>query len=550
MAIRKIQLRIAKAAKAGRWKKMKTLQRLLARSFYAKLTATKRVCGNQGGKTPGVDGVVLKTAEQKMVMVSDLKLMGYRPLPLRRVFIPKANGKKRPLGIPTVKDRIMQAIHLLTVEPVAETTADKNSYGFRPYRSCKDAAEQIFKCLSKKTSPRWVLEADIKGCFDNISHEFLLKNVPMNKNILHEWLKAGYVWKKRLFQTNAGTPQGGIISPVLSNCALDGMEAVLHTSFPSTNKYRPKVNLIRYADDFIVTGDSLQTLEKAKEVIEAFLATRGLTLSTEKTKYTHVRDGFDFLGWHFRKYGVNEKREKLIIQPAKKNVKSILDRIGKIIDKALGWKQEAMIEKLNPMIRGWTEYHRNQCSKTTFSEVDKAIWTKLWAWATRRHPNKSAKWVKNRYWKRIGNRNWVFSCEYKDPKGKIKTRTLRKAPDVKIIRHVKIRSDMNPFVQENEEYFEKRSFTQLNSNVMTMKEISLIRRQEGKCALCKKSFVGDHDDFSKNNWETHHIQWKLHGGSDNIGNLALLHPDCHRIVHGSGDQWLPLALRGDQRIEA
>lgn len=548
--IRKIQLRIAKAAKAGNWKRVKALQRLLARSFYAKLAATKRVSGNQGGKTPGVDGIVLNTAEEKMALITDLKLTGYRPLPLRRVYIPKANGKKRPLGIPTVRDRIHQAIHLLTVEPVSETIADKNSFGFRPYRSCKDAAAQLFICLAKRQSPRWVLEADITGCFDNISHEWLLKHVPMNKNALREWLKAGYVWKKKLFPTESGTPQGGIISPVLSNFALDGMEEILHANFYRRRHHHPKVNLIRYADDFIVTGESPETLEKVKSILTTFLDGRGLTLSPEKTKITCIKDGFDFLGWNFRKYGVNEKREKLIIQPAEKNVKSILNRIGKVIDAGLGWKQEALIQKLNPMIRGWTEYHRNQCSKTTFSEVDHAIWIKLWAWARKRHPNKTAQWTKQRYWKKHGNRDWIFACEHKDDHGKQKTSILRVASNVKIIRHVKIRADMNPFVRESEEYFEKRAFVLLRSNNMTTKEISLMRRQEAKCALCRKSFVSEHEHLSAHNWETHHIQWKIHGGSDNMENLALLHPDCHRMVHGSHNRVLPLALRGDQRKEA
>jgi RNA-directed DNA polymerase len=385
--VRRLQMRIAKATREKRWGKVKTLQWLLTHSFYGKVIAVKRVTENRGKRTAGVDGETWSTPESKAKAVKSLKRHGYQPSPLRRVFIPKANGKTRPLGIPTMRDRAMQALHLLSLVPVAETTADPNSYGFRPDRASHDAAEQCFNALCRRVGAQWVLDADISGCFDNIGHNWLLANIPMDKVVLRKWLKSGFVWKGQMFSTDAGTPQGGIISPTLANMTLDGMEHVLRQRFGARNSRQAKkhrVHLIRYADDFVVTGASTDVLEEAKTLIEEFLKVRGLSLSPEKTKIAHIDDGFDFLGWNVRKYD-----GKLLIKPANKNVQAFLRKIRKVFKASKAAKQEDMIAMLNPIIRGWTNYHQNQVSKSTFQKVDNCIWQQLWKWACRRHRRKS-----------------------------------------------------------------------------------------------------------------------------------------------------------------
>ena len=271
---------------------MKALQRLLTRSFSGKALAVKRVTTNRGKHTPGIDGEVWNTSTKKSQGIKNLKQKGYRTKPLRRIYIPKANGRKRPLGIPTMTDRAMQALHLMSLSPIAETTGDLHSYGFRTYRSAADAMEQIFNVLANRYSPQWILEGDIRKCFDEIAHKWLLSTIPMEKTILRKWLKSGFMERKTLYPTHTGTPQGGIASPVLANMALDGLEEVIAQTFGKIGSQKRKkfgVNLVRYADDFIVTGKSKDILEiQVKPLIANFLSERGLTLSKEKTSITHM----------------------------------------------------------------------------------------------------------------------------------------------------------------------------------------------------------------------------------------------------------------------
>lgn len=440
----RIQTRIVKYLKQGKLWLVKKLQRLLRHSYHVILLAIKRVTSNKGKNTAGIDGKVIRTPEQKIrtaQLIRQRKV--HRPLPLRRILIPKKNGKMRPLGIPTMRDRITQAIHLIALAPVAEYTADKNSYGFRSKRSTADAIQNCYRMLCRKTCAKWILEGDIKGCFDNISHRWLIDNIPTDKRMLERWLKSGFIYKKKLFDTEAGTPQGGIISPVIANMTLDGLEEILKQKFK-----RCKVNYTRYADDFVITGATKELLEnEVKPVVVRFLAERGLVLSEEKTVITQIDDGFDFLGFNTRSY-----KGKVLTKPSKASIASILKKIKTIIRNNKQTKQENLIKLLNPIIRGWGNYYSHVVSKKVFSRIDHEIMLMLGRWAKRRHSKKSWRWVLTKYFCCIGNRNWVFKS------GEVELIEMAKIP---IVRHIKIRKDANPYDTDYREYFRKRSYYHL-----------------------------------------------------------------------------------------
>jgi RNA-directed DNA polymerase len=469
--VRRLQARIVKATQEKRWGKVKALQRLLTCSFCGKALAVKRVTDNQGKRTSGVDGAIWRTPASKHKAIGTLRRRGYQPQPLRRVHIPKANGKLRPLGIPTMKDRAMQAVYLLALAPVAETLADSQSYGFRPGRSTADAIGQCFQTLSRKNCAAWVLEGDIRGCFDNISHEWMLQHIPTDKVVLRKWLKAGFVENRTLYPTEAGTPQGGIISPTLANLTLDGLERLLKENFRAKklngHTHFPKVNLVRYADDFIITGATKEALEnEVKPLVEQFLRDRGLQLSPEKTCVTHIQQGFDFLGQTLRKFG-----DKLLIQPSKKNTHTFLAEVRRRIRQNCGNSQANLIRQLNPVIRGWANYHRHIVAKQTYNRVEWALWHSLWRWAKRRHPGKTNRWIHQRYWHPLG-RKTVFAADLGDrtPSGKPFWFRLASPTETRIRRHVKIRAEANPFDPRWGDYFEDRAF---------FKRLGIHRRQAG-----------------------------------------------------------------------
>lgn len=447
--VNRLQSRIAKAACAGRYNLVKILQYLLTRSYHAKLLAVKKVITNKGKRTAGVDGKLWDTAEEKYKGVIALSNKGYQAKPLKRTYIKKTNGKQRPLGIPTMTDRAMQALYALSLDPVAETVLSKPTFGFRKYRSGKDAASYIYNCLSQRTCATWILEGDIKGCFDNISHQWLGDNIPMNKRILKQFLKAGYIYKKDMYPTNEGTPQGGIISPILANLTLNGLTELLTQKYASnergtiSRKYNTnKIHTIVYADDFIITASNEEILHQVKQDIETFLQVRGLELSKEKTIITHINNGFDFLGWTFRKF-----KHKLIITPSKKSVKRLCKNIEETVKINLMQKQEVLIKELNQIIRGWCNYHRNICAKSTFQKIDKVIFESLWRWAKRRHPNKSMAWRKNRYFRKVHTRDWIFES---------KKNRLLFASDTKIVRHILIKFEAHPYLKEFDSYYSMR----------------------------------------------------------------------------------------------
>jgi len=445
--VKRLQFRIAEAVHEGRWNKVMVLQRTLTRSHYARLLAVKRVSSSKGSRTPGIDGVVWNTPKKKWMAAESLVIRGYKAMPLRRVTIPKKNGKKRILGIPTMKDRAMQALFLLALEPVAETAADPNSYGFRPKRGCRDAIGQCHISLSKGYSPRWVLDADIKACFDGIDHDWLMENIPMDKKVLFQWLKCGFMDNKILFPTNAGTPQGGIISPLLANMALDGMEGRVK----QFNKRGMKINFIRYADDFVVTAEHKETLtDIVLPEIKAFLADRGLKISGEKTRIVNIEDGFNFLGQNIRKY----KGNKLIIKPSDESKRIFLNKVKETIAYSGGRSAEFLIKKLNPVIRGWGYYHRYVQSGKCFYDCQYWINGYLRHWAKRGHGNKTMGWLHNYFWGRYGHGR-QFSCLGKAG-GKTVPIRLVYPPDIRLARYIKIRGLANVYSKKDKKYFAMR----------------------------------------------------------------------------------------------
>lgn len=449
--VRRLQVRIAKAAREERWGAVRALQRLLTRSHAAKALAVRRTTTNRGRWTPGVDGVIWSTPQQKGKAVEQLRRRGYRPQPLRRVYIPKRNGKLRPLSIPTMFDRAMQALYKLGLDPVAETRADPNSYGFRKHRGAADAIQQCFKALAKRASARWVLEGDIRACFDGISHDWLLANIPMDRPVLRKWLKAGYVEGSDLYPTQAGTPQGGIISPVLANLTLDGLEAVARGAVPGriAGNRRSKVNVIRYADDFVITGDSRELLaERVQPAVVAFLAERGLELSAEKTRITRIEDGVEFLGQTLRWLG-----RKLLIRPSQGAVRAIRRRLAETLRRYRGSAASAMVQRLNAQLRGWAHYHRHVASADTFVALDGWLFRALRTWAKRRHPNKGPRWLRETYWT-LGDRGW-FAVLVPTKRGYRLHRLLR-TTSISIVRHVKVRGAANPYDPAYDEYFAGR----------------------------------------------------------------------------------------------
>ena len=485
LAIKKLQARIVKAQKEGKHGKVKALQWTLTHSFYAKALAVRRVTSNSGSKTAGVDLVTWKDPETKFQAIGTLKRRGYQPQPLRRIHIKKSNGKLRPLGIPTMRDRAMQALYLMALEPVAETTADTRSYGFRKERCTMDAVQQCHNVLRKGYSPEWILEGDIKGCFDHISHEWLLNNIPMDKVMLRKWLECGFVFNKQLFPTEEVTPQGGIISPTLANMALDGLQKILADKYKRRRikgkAYSPMVNLIRYADDFIITSENRKVLEtEIKPLVAEFLAERGLTLSEEKTMITNINDGFDFLGFNIRKY-----KNQILTKPSKPAQKRFLAKVRTTIKSNKACRQESLIRLLNPMITGWGNYYKHGATRDAFHWADHQIFNALWQWAKRRHSKKGKRWVADKYWHVSKGKGWHFASYFKKPNGKQDSLKLKLLSNIHFVEYTQIKGDANPFDLEYDKYLDQRETKKM---LVTLKGrnslLYLWKKQDRKCPLC------------------------------------------------------------------
>jgi RNA-directed DNA polymerase len=542
----KVQMRIAQAEQDKDFRRVARLTRSLVRSWQAKALAVRKVTQNQGKRTSGIDRVLWDTPTKKWDAIGCLNPWGYKARPLKRVYIPKSNGKERPLGIPTMKDRAMQALYLLALEPTVECASDPNSYGFRKGRSTHDARSQLFVSLSMKASAQWVLDADIKGFFDNINHDWLLNHVHMDKEMLRKWLKSGVVDAGQLQRTDEGTPQGGIISPTLANITLNGLEQGLDNFLRKTLGTKltkqAKVNAIRYADDFVVTGASKELLETVvRPWIVEFLRERGLTLSAEKTRILHIDEGFDFLGWNFRKY-----KGKLLIKPNQKNVKAFYDKVRGIIATSVSVPTETLIKRLNPVLKGWAMYHRGTVAKDIFSKVDHLIYWRLKRWGLRRHPRKTAGWIYRHYWKQCGSRK-QFAGLQDDPFGGSERipLPLYLLTDTKIVRHIKVRGDYNPYHPDWIAYGEKLRVQRMGDTIWSGQRASLWFSQNGRCALCQQEI-----DIADENMDDHHIVYRQLGGSDALSNRMLLHPFCHWRVHALGLKVIkPVPSTGDLNLK-
>jgi RNA-directed DNA polymerase len=527
--VRSLQRRIVQAVQAGVWRKVKRLSYLLVHSFAGRALAIKRVTENTGKKTPGVDGDLWDTPTKKAHAVARIgRWRGYRPAPLKRIYIPKKNGTQRPLSIPTLTDRARQAVYLQALQPIAETTGDHNSYGFRPKRRCADAIDQCFKVLRQKTSATWILEGDIQGFFDNIRLTWLEEHIPMNKRVLSRWLHSGFLDRGTLLPTTAGVPQGGIISPVISNMVLDGLETVVHGG--SWHRRVHNINYVRWADDFIVTATSRQVLEDSVlPRINAFLAERGVRLSPTKTVITPITQGFDFLGQTLRKH--ERPPGKLQITPSQASVRALKARIKALCKQSTGRTPAQLIATLNPVLRGWANYHRHVICGETFATLDNFVWQRLYRWARGRHPNKTGRWIAEHSFPPQAGKSWRFT----DPVSGKEVIRVREA--VKPRRHVKVKGDANPFDPAWAAYFQHRD-RQLTLHASSPGRAYILRQQNGLCPVCRQVIQCEEA------LELHHRDG--HHQDNRSVNLVFLHPNCHRQVHSApgSKTGSPRSLRG------
>ncbi len=522
--VRNLRRRIFRATREGDHRKVRSLQKLMLRSRANAVKSVRQVTQlNKGKLTPGVDKLVVKTTEARSWLIDKvLSHQPWRATPVRRVYIPKANGKLRPLGIPTILDRAMQAVVKNALEPEWEARFEPGSYGFRPGRGCHDAISLIFNIARSSNRRRWVLDADIEGAFDNIGHDTLLKSLHGFPAIelVRQWLKAGYMEKNILNPTDSGTPQGGVISPLLANIAFHGMEAAVGVKRISRGDNVGKRALVRYADDFVVFCETEEDAYAAKDDIQNWLQSRGLRLSEAKTKVTHLAKGFDFLGFNVRLYSTPASSRtgwKLLIKPSKDAVKRFKQRMSQEWRALHGSNAIGVMTRLNPIIRGWTNYYRTVVSKEIFAQLDSWMFGKETRWARKLHPSKPWYWVKRKYWGKLNPKRedrWVFG------QAEQATGYLLKLAWTPIKRHIMVKGSSSPDDGALHQYWEKRNTNRYHE--IGGKQRALVKHQQGKCLWCGET--AHNDEYL----HVHHLNPKRLGGSDELSNLRLMHLYCHQ----------------------
>ena len=549
-----LQTKLDKAVADSDTKSIRETFNLLAKGSKAvKISAVWRITHrNQGKYTAGIDGIRIPKGDWDLQNQIRLKLLKEiditrKPDIIRRVYIPKPNGKKRPLGIPTIRDRINQEILRIALEPIAEYHFSNNSWGFRPKRSCHDAISQLFVKLSKRISFRYILEGDIKGCFDNIKQEHIIETllnwkVPKwSTEILKQILKSGIFHNGEIFNNDTGTPQGGVISPLLANVALTSLDKFCFENYgymlKAKSGYDRENNpIVRYADDFIIVCKSKRMAEQVKAEISKHLSEKiGLKLSLEKTKITHITKGFNFLGFNIRKYPKTYAKNKpksdrnlsdytLLIKPQKEKVIQFLRGCKEVLNDNKTSEQDSIIFLLNQKLRGWGMYYRHVVSKKTFSSIDYELWHKLYFWSKRRHPLKSKSWIITKYFSKIGNDRFVF---VDSETGNQITRISHMPIKRHLILNGKYRVyDNDPDTQE---YWNKREYINAYNQIFSVKMRRLFKRQHGKCSFCKETMLKE--QVENTTLHVHHLLPRSLGGNESYSNLRLLHDECHRELH-------------------
>lgn len=525
--VRNLRRRIFRATQQGDWRRVHSLQKLMLRSHANRLQAVRRVTQvNQGKRTPGVDKVLIKTPAARGKLVDELATyQPWRAKPTKRVYIPKASGKFRPLGIPTIRDRALQAMVKNALEPSWEARFEATSYGFRPGRSCHDAIARLYTLLRPSSRMKWVVDADIKGAFDNIDHEHLLKAIgPVpGRELIRQWLKAGYMEEMRWHPTDAGTPQGGVISPLLANIALHGMEEAVEMTRNKKGITTSNYAVVRYADDFVVTCTTREEAERAIDRLIPWLAERGLTLSKEKTRIVHIKDGFDFLGFNIRQYDAPYTRKKgtvLLIKPSRDSVMKIRERLRDEWLALRGHSVQQVTTRLNPIIRGWANYFRIGISSQTFKALDYWMFRREVRYVHYQHPTKPTYWQNARYWGKLHrqkNDNWVFG----DKQTGI---ALLKFSWFNIHRHVLVTGAASPDDPALIEYWTQRQ-SRL-AQVLSPSRRKIAWRQQHMCDRCGEPLLNGEE------LHVHHEQWRSRGGGNKYENLTLRHLYCHQQIHG------------------
>ena len=535
-SVSQLRQRIYRASVEGDLRKVRNLQRLMMRSTANRLLAIRQVTQcNQGKRTAGVDGFTAVDHQDRKALYEALTT--YRPehvRPARRVYIPKSNGKRRPLGIPTIADRCQQTVVKAALEPYWEAQFEATSYGFRPGRSTHDAIKRIQSALYARGSRPWIVDADIEGAFDNIKHQYLtgaIGNFPGRKWI-SSWLASGVMEQGSIKPTPQGTPQGGAISPLLLNIALHGMEKQLGVQYKQGGvNNRCPYSVVRYADDFVVMARSQEAAQQAIELLTPWLQERGLKLSATKTRIRHVNEGFDFLGFNIKRYKDQGKRagEVLLIKPSKEAVRTFKRTMRAMWKTVLNLPLERAITLLNAKILGWGNYYRHCVSKRIFAQIDHWMWKRQERYRYRRHPHKSWAWCRKRYWGKIPSRGdkWVFM----NPET---GHYLCKLSWIPIQRHDLVKGKNSPDDPHLKSYWSKRQKKKAPAGVKV--RTRLWEKQEGKCMVCNSAL--DNGEML----HIHHKQAKSEGGGNELSNLSLLHATCHRQVHSRyGDQLKPMS---------